>query len=125
MTELLAEKIQSKGVDARIDEAEAKTKDLEDVPEPVVEARVVMVPYYVDVAGQPAQDEDNDEGEYHLRNLLPSIHLSLMLVGPTVHLPWNETIHMESDRGGYTWVYMVHICMYVCRPIHVCMYVCM
>ena len=90
MSELLTEEVQGQRVDARVDEAQAEADDLEDVPEHVVEAGVVVVPDDIDVARQPAENEDNDEGEHHLGHLLTGLHLLLVLVGLAVHLSCNQ-----------------------------------
>ena len=64
--ELVVEEVEDDGVDAGVDEGEAERRDLEGVPT-LVELKVGEVPAErVDVARQPADDEDDDEREYDL-----------------------------------------------------------
>ena len=62
MSELFTKEVQSKRVDAWIDEAQTEANDLEDVPEEIVVARIVVEPECVNVSGKPAHKEDEDEG---------------------------------------------------------------
>ena len=79
-TEMLAEEIQRQRVDARVDKGQAEPDDLEDVPEEVVQAGVEVIPHDVDVTRQPANDKDANERQYNLGDLLPRVHLSLLLI---------------------------------------------
>ena len=60
-TELFTEQVEGERIDARIDEGQTETDDLEDVPEHVVGPAVEVVPDDVHVPWEPAGDEDDDK----------------------------------------------------------------
>ena len=79
LSELAAEEVKCKGIHARVNEGETKAENLEAQPEIVEVAVAVVVPDKVDVARQPAHDEDDDEAEDDLGHFLPGIHLALVV----------------------------------------------
>ena len=74
-TELTTEKVQSQRVDARVDERQTERDDLKDVPEHVVLGWVEEKPEREDVTWQPADNEDDDEGQDQTSHFLASFHL--------------------------------------------------
>ena len=86
LAELRAEEVEGERVDARVDVGQAEAQDLEVVPELVVVGVVEVVPEEVDVARQPAQDEDEDEAEDNAGHLLPGGDLALLVQASTLTL---------------------------------------
>ena len=74
-SELGAEEIQRKGIQARVDEAEAEACDLEDVPEFVVVTVVKVEPESVNSSWQPAYEEHQNETEHSQSNLKNSNYI--------------------------------------------------
>ena len=68
--------VQGERVDARIDEGQTETDDLEDVPEHVVESGIEMEPQEVRMTWKPAHDKDGDERQHDLGHLLACLHLA-------------------------------------------------
>ena len=79
--ELLTKKVQGKRVDTRVDEGQTETNDLEDMPEHIVQTRVIVKPEDVCVSRQPTDHEHNHKWQHNFGNFLTSFHLSLLLVG--------------------------------------------
>ena len=102
-TELLAEEIERERVDARVDEREAEGDDLEDVPEHVVLAAVVVEPHQIDVARQPADDEDKHKGEDYLGDLLARLQLfpRLLAVAASAAAAAGQVPRAEHEGAGH------------------------
>ncbi len=67
------------------------------MPEEVVISRVELIPEHIDVPGQPANDEDEDEGEDDAGDLPPGLHLTGGLPLPW-HLTGAEDQHVRHQQ---------------------------
>ena len=108
--ESAADTVERYRVDAGVDEAETEADDPKGVPEVVVDLcglGIEVEPQHEDVVGQEAEDEDDDEGQHHLGDFLPSpdlcrlaLHLPRHVPGAQLQVSGHKDVEEGDDAEG-------------------------